>query len=478
MIRIYITILCCLLSSVVYGGPFAHFLNPISKQANRIDFGSLSVQALIDGQHWVTQGPLKIDSLSLLEIRNDTEFKTVATTSPNQFTLFQECTNQVFSFNLTTRLITRLDQTYFKGDNCGSYIFLRNGKYHQVGGYGFWKGNNHISFFDPAKKEWEGITVSGNVPLSIYRGYCAYLPDDDKLITLSNFSNDISRDFGSLNHENTIFEFSFKSRKWTNLGDVTHPYLRDVLDKIPMNHRERTIFTGKYFVLFPMGNAGHVTIIFIDPKTLAIYEFHDDDMKFTRFPVFNMSIANPNIFHHNEFLLGTVHSNTAHLPNISQLINLHDVATKAKFIGYLTDKPWYLTNWFYAALTLLLISIVYASVRKFPRKSQNVKPGITPQFGSHFDNLQRQLLTHFYHHSIQEGLDVEQVNEILGINQLGPDTQRFRRSLAIKELNSKLAMLTGEKNAILRVSSQLDKRQKRYQLHDNVKDFVKNELSL
>ena len=300
MIRIYITILCCLLSSVVYGGPFAHFLNPITKQANRIDFGSLSVQTLIDGQHWVTQGPLKIDSLSLFEIRKDTEFKTVASTSPNQFTLFQECTNQVFNFNLTTRLITRLDQTYFRGDNCGSYIFLRNGKYHQVGGYGFWKGNNHISYFDPAKEEWEGITVSGDTPLSIYRGYCAYLPDEDKLITLSNFSNDISRDFGSLNHENTIYEFSFKSREWTKLGDVTHPYLRDVLDKIPMNHRERTIFTGKYFVLFPIGNAGHVTIIFIDPKTLAIYEFHDDDMKFTRFPVFNMSIANPNIFHHNE----------------------------------------------------------------------------------------------------------------------------------------------------------------------------------
>ncbi len=97
---------------------------------------------------------------------------------------------------------------------------------------------------------------------------------------------------------------------------------------------------------------------------------------------------------------------------------------------------------------------------------------------SPFDELQRQLLIHFYQHSTQEGLDVAKVNEILGINQLGPDTQRFRRSLAIKELNSKLALLTGEKNAIMRVSSHLDKRQKRYQLHDQVKDFVKKELSL
>ena len=481
MIRFYFTILCCLLSPLVYGGPFAHFLNPITKQANRIDFGSLSVQTLIDGQHWVTQGPLKIDSLSLLEIRKDTEFKTVATTSPNQFTLFQECTNQVFSFNLSTRFITRLDRTYFKGDNCGSHIFFRNRKYYQVGGYGFWEGNNHITYFDPTLKEWEGISVSGDVPLSVYRGYCAYLPENDKLITLSNFTNDISRDFGSLNHVNTIYEFSFKTRKWTNLGDITHPYLREILDKIPINHRERTIFTGKYFVVFPMGNAGRVTIIFIDPRTLAIYEFQDVDMEYARFPVFSMSIANPNTFHHNEFLLGTVHSNTAHLTNVSQLINLHNVANKAKFLGYLTDKPWYQSNWFYAALALLLISIIYTLLRKYTRKSDPSKPDIptiTPQVGSYFDELQRQLLTQFYHHSTQEGLDVVQVNEILGINQLGPDTQRFRRSLAIKELNSKLALLTGEKNAIIRSSSPLDKRQKRYQLHDHIKDFVKKELSL
>jgi hypothetical protein len=481
MIRFYITVLCCLLSPLVYGGPFAHFLNPITKQATRLDFGSLTVQTLIDGQHWVTQGPVKIDSLSLLEIRKDTEFKTVATSSPNQFTLFQECTNQVFNFNLTTRLITRLDRTYFKGDNCGSHVFMRDGKYHQVGGYGFWEGNNHITYFDPTLKEWEGISVSGDVPLSIYRGYCAYLPEDDKLITLSNFTNDISRDFGSLNHVNSIYEFSFKSREWTNIGDVTHPYLRDVLDKIPINHRERTIFTGKYFVLFPMGNAGRVTIVFIDPRTLAIYEFQDADMKFARFPVFNMSIANPNTFHHNEWLLGTVHSNTAHLTNVSQLINLHEIAQKAKFIGYLTDKPWYRNNWFYAALALLLMSSAYALVRRYTRKSQHAKLDMltnTPKVGSHFGELQCQLLSQLYHHSTQEGLDVVQVNEILGINQLGADTQRFRRSTVIKELNSKLTILTGEKNAILRVSSQLDKRQKRYMLQDQVKDFVKKELSL
>jgi hypothetical protein len=481
MIRLYFTILCCLLSPLVYGGPFAHFLNPITKQANRIDFGTNSYQTLIDKKHWVETGAITIDSFSISEIRKESEFKTIATNTPNQFILFLECTNQVFSLDLNTKTIARLDRTYFRGDNCGSYSFIRKGQYYQVGGYGFWETNNHITYFDPQIKEWEGVSVSGDVPTAIYRGYTAYLPEQDKLITISNFSNDISQNFGSLDLMNDIFEFSFASRTWKKVGQISHPYLKDVFSKLPIDSRVRVLYTGKYFVLFPLGSKGHVTIIFVDPRDLRIYEYEDINMELSRFPFFSMTVEKPNIFLNNEWVLGTKYSNDMHLANESKLVNLHEIAKKATFIGYLTDKPWYQTNWFYAALALLLISSIYTLLRKYTRKSEPSKPDvltITPQMGSHFDEIQRQLLTHFYHHSTQEGLDVVQVNEILGINQLGPDTQRFRRSLAIKELNSKLALLTGEKNAIIRVSSPLDKRQKRYQLHDHIKDFVKKELSL
>jgi hypothetical protein len=191
-----------------------------------------------------------------------------------------------------------------------------------------------------------------------------------------------------------------------------------------------------------------------------------------------MSIANPHTFNHNEWLLSTINSNVSHLTNSSQLVNLHEVAKKAKFIGYLTDKPWYQSNGFYGVIGILCVTLIFLVFRLSKHRDMGeIVPTALPQ-SNYFDEVQLALLTHFYAHSTQEGLDVEQVNEILGINLLGADTQRFRRSLAIKELSSKLALLTGEKNAILRISSQLDKRQKRYQLHDNVKDFVKKELSL
>jgi hypothetical protein len=483
MNRFGFIILLCLLASLSYAGPFAHFLNPITKQANRIDFGTKTFQVLIDKKHWVDAGAITIDSLSFSEIRKESEFRSIATNTPNEFILFLECTNQLFKLNLTSKTIKRLDQTYFRGDNCGAFTFFRKGKYYQVGGYGFWETNNHISYFDSQIKEWEGVAVSGDVPTGVYRGYTAYLPEKDKLITLSNFSNDISHTFGTLDLINDIFEFSFATRTWKNLGQITHPYLKDVLSKLPVDSRIRVLYTGKYFVVFPLGSKGHVTITFIDPRDLSIYEYEDINMEFSRFPFFSMTVEKPNIFFHNEWVLGTKYSNDIHLVNESKLVNFHDIAKKAKFLGYLTDKPWYQKNWFYAAILLSIFFVLYRIARKlFGQRIQTKQPDIIPpnttQGASHFDKLQVDLLINFYHQSTPEGLNVDQVNEILGINQLGADTQRFRRSQVIKDLNSKLALLTGEKNAILRVSSQLDKRQKRYQLHDNVKDFVKNELSL
>lgn len=480
MIRSYITVLLFLISHFILGGPFAHFLNPITKQANRIDFGNKTFHVLVDKQHWVENGRISMDSITLSEIRKDAEFKFIPTNVPNQFMLFLECTNQLFSFDLTSKIIKRLDHTYFRGDNCGSFVFVRNGKYHQIGGYGFWETNNHITYYDPKIKEWEGISVTGDAPSGIYRGYAAYLPEQNKLITFSNFSNDISFNAGSLNLSNEIFEFSFLTKSWIKIGDITHPYLKDVLIKLGIERRERAIFTGKYFVIFPLGVNGHVTIIFIDPRTLGIYEYQDTEMKYARFPFINMTIASPSAFNHNEWLLGTQNANAAHLVNESQLINLHLIAKEAKFIGYLTDKPWYLTMWFLMLISSICMALFYLIFNGFYQKFKfkNASKNQISSRINHFDESQLALLNQFYHLHKNEGLDVEQVNDILGISQLGADTQRFRRSNAIKELNSKLALLTGEKNAILRISSQLDKRQKRYQLHDHVMEFVKKELSL
>lgn len=483
MIRSYIIILFCLSATYAYAGPFAHFLNPITKQANRIDFGTKMVQVLIDKKHWVDAGAITIDSLSFAEIRKESDFRSIATTTPNEFILFLECTNQVFNLNLTTKTITRLDQTYYRGDNCGAFTFFRKGQYYQIGGYGFWRTNNHITYFNTQIKEWEGVAVSGDVPSGVYRGYTAYLPEQDKLITLSNFSNDISHTFGTLDLINDIFEFSFATRTWKNLGQITHPYLKDVLTKLPVDSRMRVVYTGKYFVVFPIGSKGHVTITFIDPRNLSIYEYEDINMEFSRLPFISTVAEKPNIFFHNEWVLGTKYSNDIHLVNESKLVNFHEIAKKAKFLGYLTDKPWYQNNWFYAAIILSLFFGFYRIARKhFGQRIQTKQPDLIPpnstQVISHFDKLQVDLLKSFYHQSTLEGLNVDQVNELLGIDQLGADTQRFRRSHVIKDLNSKLALLTGEKNAILRVSSQLDRRQKRYQLHENVKDYIKNELSL
>ena len=62
-------------------------------------------------------------------------------------------------------------------------------------------------------------------------------------------------------------------------------------------------------------------------------------------------------------------------------------------------------------------------------------------------------------------------NEILNLNKLSKENQRQRRHIVIKEINLKLYLITGAREAIIRVSSETDRRVKYY-------NFIPNSVEL
>jgi hypothetical protein len=75
------------------------------------------------------------------------------------------------------------------------------------------------------------------------------------------------------------------------------------------------------------------------------------------------------------------------------------------------------------------------------------------------------------------GIDVEEMNVILGLNTLAQDAQRYKRSAIIKEANARLAFITHCSVTIQRQDSDLDRRQKRYMINavaiNAIKEFLK-----
>lgn len=69
------------------------------------------------------------------------------------------------------------------------------------------------------------------------------------------------------------------------------------------------------------------------------------------------------------------------------------------------------------------------------------------------------------------GITVKEVNELLRLSKLSKENQRQRRHIIFKELNLKLYLVSGIRESIIRVSSEMDKRVKYYTFDDETLDL-------
>ena len=89
------------------------------------------------------------------------------------------------------------------------------------------------------------------------------------------------------------------------------------------------------------------------------------------------------------------------------------------------------------------------------------------------DDQSKHLIHVLLNHVDEEGIDVNNITDLLGLSLLSPDAQRYKRSALIKELNGKLALINHSNQTIQRIASSLDRRQKRYILDPNTLEILK-----
>lgn len=94
-----------------------------------------------------------------------------------------------------------------------------------------------------------------------------------------------------------------------------------------------------------------------------------------------------------------------------------------------------------------------------------LKADITKRYRNNnciLDPFESKLLKSLLECPNEKGLSVKEINTILNLNKLSKENQRQRRHLVIKEINLKLYLLTGVREAIIRISSETDRRVKYY----------------
>lgn len=112
----------------------------------------------------------------------------------------------------------KIDDTYFRGYDFGSYPFISGGiEIYKYGGYGFWKTNGILSYFDYKKKEWEIINMSREIPAM--NRYCFYDMETKQLFQLGSFL--FNQTTITSEYIDSLYVLNLDSHKWKTLGKIS-----------------------------------------------------------------------------------------------------------------------------------------------------------------------------------------------------------------------------------------------------------------
>lgn len=131
----------------------------------------------------------------------------------------------IYEINLENYSIERLDQSFPHNNQFGHYPFFREGELHAFGGYGFWRNENIITFFNSRIKEWNIITVSkeSSFPEKRIPYTGTYLPKSEELYIFGGFlsKNGRADDKNSVKFEKSdIWKFSFPTATWEKVDEL------------------------------------------------------------------------------------------------------------------------------------------------------------------------------------------------------------------------------------------------------------------
>jgi len=460
---------------------FYYFLHHKDKTAYRINSITWNLEKLQMEGKWLVLNRIKLDSATITSLPANIEINQISSDDANQVYFSANCTNQFYRLDLKSMIFNRMDKTFYRGDNCHAYHFFRKGVLHSVGGYGFWRTNNHIIYFDEKSKEWEAYSSSGTPPQGIYGGFVAYLPEKDELISFMNYSHDVNLNNGAFFRDKAIYRYSFKNNKWAQIGSVYSKMFLELFDKTNPDPHNGNYFTGKYFIMSAIPFSGFREYYAVNARTLEIFNFKDNVNRLTKFNMYPQENKINEVLRNKELILNIRPNQSENVVYVdSQLENIDALFVNSTSIGFINEEVWYKSEMFKWYICLLLISLIVWWVLKKGKSLffKRFKYTNELKFSGNLVNKSTILLLKRLVETYETGgVDVDETNLILGLSTLAHDAQRYKRSAIVKEANIKLALLTNCHDTIQRQDSELDRRQKRYMINpmaiNAVKDFLK-----
>jgi hypothetical protein len=425
---------CLLLLTSTWAFADFEFMNPNHLKMERIDFKSKKYWQEKQLNYWEVLGEVDLQSVNLGDlppkyIYNTFEIK-------GHFFFVIAGTGQVYKFDPLKRILSRVDQTYYRGYNFGAFQFSHNDSLFSFGGIGFWHYNNVQTFFDLQTKEWEMVKCKGDIPQRMYSTFAGYSKREGKLFMLEIPDAFVAPTIQPLD----FYEYDLKTNVWNKKGSVSV----DFLNSFERRYAE-VIWTNDLFII-PSINGE----IIVDPIKNISYKYLGSKTSFF-IPGFKIFAKGNMLYSYKKDF--PEKSNKNYLDSL----DIRVLMSQSEKIGPFYHPPLWLSDKGYLYLICSVIFILSIVLNLNYLRSRR-------KWKSNFSNsnvLSAEALS-FLHKCLALGLNhiltSNEITKLMGYDNQAYDTQRQYRSKLINHINLHFKNTYNIPNVIVRVSSNSDKR--------------------
>lgn len=438
-----LSLLFVLFANVLFAQtPYLEWVNPKTELRQRFFILNHSISSEMSNGLWSSHERIQVNEKEFVGLDDRIKTRSFSLNIGNLVYITLNGSQRVYAYDVTKKLLSRLDNTWNNGYNYNSAQFIRKDTLYSIGGYGFWHFNKLITYFDSNRKEWEIVSSSGKGPETIVGGYQGYDSKSDLFYSgASEFFSDRLGDLEKI-FDSGFYKFDFKVKEWTYLGKLN--------SQLPFNVNRVISWTGKYFLHF----SGE-KLYLLDPSANKVWLV--DDGK-TFYDTFYLShTTGDTIICYSEVKSGTVKY------NVKQLLE------NAKELGPMYASP--IAGYSRYLILFLLLILIAFSLFKLIQSKKNSKVIVEMDLKSQ----ELILIKEFLKLADKEYLSSNDINEIIGISDKGLENQRKIRTAVISQINEKIARHFNIYDAIERKDHPEDKRLKLYKLNEKAYAVIFNE---
>jgi hypothetical protein len=400
----------------------------------RIDFKSKKYWQEQQLNHWEVLGEVDLRSVNLADlppkyIYNTFEIK-------GHFFFVIAGTGQVYEFDPVKRILSRVDQTYYRGYNFGALQFSHNDTLFSFGGIGFWHYNNVQTFFDLQTKEWEMVKAKGDIPKRIYSTFAGYSKREGKLFMLEIPDAFVTPTIQPFD----FYEYDLKTNVWNKKGSVSV----DFLNSFDKRYAE-VIWLNDLFVI-PCTNGE----IIVDPVKNTSYKYLGSKTSFF-IPGFTIFAKGNMLYSYKKDF--PEKSNKNYLDSV----DIRVLMSQSEKIGLFYNSPSWLPHEWYLYLTLMAIFCISVLFNvKYFKNIRKLKTGFSK--GNALSAEALSFLVKCLALEVNHILTSNEITHLMGYDNQSYDTQRQYRSKLINHINAHFKDHYNIPNVIVRISSNADKR--------------------